>query len=341
MQLKSLLALLLAFGLSTAAIAQDAEAPDEDFPAAEDTEAPIPPPRPVEFGGSEPLALGDDSDGIDPSIVIDGGEFDMDIVARPDYSHVTDPQPVTLSARITDDGPIIPNGLVWRIFEARVDESGELALAAKSEDATANVSLPPGEYVLHVAFGRAQASDTIFVEPGPNNLTLTFEVGALQLSALISGDVPIPTNMLNFDIYSNGPGGRFTVAENVSPGELVHLNAGVYSIESRFGDLNAVVRSELRVEPGQITEATLFHRASQIALKLVSEEGGEAIADVEWTIQTTGGETLFTDIGAFPATVLAEGDYIAIAKLGENVYNREFEVRPGGQREIEILTAVY
>ena len=86
------------------------------------------------------------------------------------------------------------------------------------------------------------------------------------------------------------------------------------------------------------TEATLYHKAAQVTLKLVSEEGGEAIADVEWTIKTTGGETVFTDIGAFPATVLAEGDYLALAKLGEKVYNREFEVRPGTLREIEILT---
>ena len=73
----------------------------------------------------------------------------------------------------------------------------------------------------------------------------------------------------------------------------------------------------------------------------MSEEGGEAIADVEWTIQTTDGETIFSDIGAFPATVLAEGDYLALAKLGDNVYNREFEVTPGSPREVEIMTSVY
>ncbi len=102
-----------------------------------------------------------------------------------------------------------------------------------------------------------------------------------------------------------------------------------------------MVRSELRVEPGQITEATLYQKAAQVSLRLVSEEGGEAIADVEWTIKTPQGETIFSDIGAFPATVLAEGDYLALAKLGENVYNREFEVTAGSPREIEILTTVY
>jgi hypothetical protein len=35
---------------------------------------------------------------------------------------------------------------------------------------------------------------------------------------------------------------------------------------------------DLRVEPGQLTDATLYHRAAQMSFKLVSEAGGEAIA---------------------------------------------------------------
>jgi hypothetical protein len=296
--------------------------------------APTPPERPVAFGGTG-------EDGTDPDVVIDGAELDEGQPDRPDFSGVTEPQPVTLSARISDDGEFIPEGLVWRVFDSRVDASGELAMVAKSEEATATFSLPPGEYMLHVAYGRAQASDTIFVEPGPNNRTIVFEIGALKLNAMISGDVAIPQSLLQFDIFSDGPNGRITVAENVPPNELIHLNAGIYSIVSRYGPINAVIRSELRVESGQITEATLYHKAAPVSLKLVSEEGGEAIADVEWTIKSNGGDTIFTDIGAFPSTVLAEGEYLALAKLGDQVYNREFEVTPGGLREVEILTAVY
>lgn len=338
MRLIKVLAVILAICGPVPAMGQD---------AGGEGVAPVPPPRPAHLGGT--ASEGDefdienpfDGDGLPQGIVIDGGEFEEDLDSRTRFSGVTDPQPLALSARISPDGPFIPEGLVWRIFDSRTDATGELAMVAKSEDATAAFSLPPGEYMLHVAFGRAQATDTIFIEPGPNNRTVIFEVGALKLDALIAGDIAIPPGMLRFDIFSDGPNGRMTIAENVPPGELVHLNAGVYSIVSRFGPINAVIRSELRVEPGQITEATLYHKAAQVTLKLVSEEGGEAIADVEWTIKTSGGETIFTDIGAFPATVLAEGEYLALAKLGENVYNREFEIRPGSVREIEILTAVY
>jgi len=78
-----------------------------------------------------------------------------------------------------------------------------------------------------------------------------------------------------------------------------------------------------------------------VTFKLVTEAGGEAVADVDWTVKTADGETVFTEIGAFPATVLAEGDYLVFAKRGETVYNREFEVQPGQGREIEVLTTVY
>ncbi len=252
------------------------------------------------------------------------------------------PQPVTLVARITDGGNAIPDGLTWRVFETRTDSTGELALAAKSDDATARLQLPPGSYVVHVAYGRAQTTDTINVVDGNNEKALVLDAGAIRLNAQVSGDIAIPINLLRFDIYSPGTESERTlVAQNLAPSDIVTLNAGTYHIVSYFGDVNAVVRADLRVEPGQLTEATLYHKASQVSFKLVSEPGGEAIADIDWTVKTEDGQTVFSNIGAFPSTVLAEGDYLVLAKRGEQVYNREFQVQAGAGSEIEVLTAVY
>jgi hypothetical protein len=251
-------------------------------------------------------------------------------------------QPVTLSAQITENGMNIPEGLVWRVFDTRTDATGDLALAAKSESATASFELVPGEYVVHVAYGRAQATETIEVAEGGLRESIVLDAGALRLNAAITGDIAIPINQLQFDVFTAGDGGdRTLVAQKLAANDIVTLNAGTYHVVSYFGDINAVVRADLRVEPGQLTDATLFHRASQVTFKLVTEAGGEAVADVEWTVKTAGGETIFTHIGAFPATVLAEGDYLVLAKRGETVYNREFEIQPGAGREIEVLTAVY
>lgn len=253
------------------------------------------------------------------------------------------PQPVTFSAKITDDGAIIPNGLIWRVFTADTDLNGQLELVEKSENSVAIFTLKPGDYVVHVAYGRSQASDTIRIVDKPTAKTLILDSGAIRLGAAIIGELSIPLSDLRFSILTAGDSSKDgdMIAENVAPGTLVHLNAGIYHIVSYFGSVNAQVRADLRVEPGQLTDATLYHRAGQVSFKLVSETGGEAIADVDWTIKSADGETLYTSFGAFPVTILAEGDYTVLAKRGTNVYNREFQIQPGPSREIEVLTDIY
>ncbi|MCR6673619.1 hypothetical protein [Devosia ginsengisoli] len=252
------------------------------------------------------------------------------------------PQPVALNVRITQDGAPIPDGVVWRIFDTQPDANGELALVAKSDVGSPTVELPPGEYVVHVAYGRAQTSEPLSVVPGANEKTFILDAGALRLNSAVTGDIAIPVGLLKFDVFTAGEEtDRALVAEGLKPNDIVTLNAGTYHIVSYFGTTNAVVRADLRVEAGQLTDATLYHHASQVGFKLVSEEGGEAIADVEWTVKTTDGATIFSELGAFPSTVLAEGEYLVLAKQGSQVFNREFEVQAGSPREIEVLTTVY
>ncbi len=250
------------------------------------------------------------------------------------------PQPVTLTARISEGGSPISDGLVWRVFDSTPDANGEMALVAKSETGTARMDLPPGEYLLHVSYGQAQVSEPISIAPGQNNKDIILSVGALRLNSAVTGDIPISPTMLKFDILTAGTD-SILVAEGVLPNELVTLNTGTYHIVSHFGSINAVVRADLRVEPGQLTDATLYHHASEVSFRLVSEEGGEAIADVEWTVKTSDGTTIFTERSAFPSTVLAEGEYLVLAKLGDRVYNREIEVKAGGLQNIEVLSSIY
>jgi hypothetical protein len=255
----------------------------------------------------------------------------------------TVPQPVLLTASITDGGQPIGGGLVWRVFGTKPDHSGQLPLEARSTDAAAQLSLAPGDYVVDVAYGHAQASDTLSVKEGKNDMAMVLNAGALRLNASVSGDVPIPINLLHFDIFTSGASDadRAVVAQNLGANDIITLNAGTYHVVSYFGDVNAIVRADLKVEPGQLTDATLYHKAAQVSFKLVSETGGEAIADVDWTVKTADGTTVFTNTGTFPSTVLEAGDYLILGKRGDKVYNRNFEVQAGQPKEIEVLTTVY
>jgi hypothetical protein len=91
------------------------------------------------------------------------------------------------------------------------------------------------------------------------------------------------------------------------------------------------------VQAGKLTDVTINHRAAVITLKLVTDRGGEALANTSWSVLTPGGDMIKETIGAFPRVVLAEGDYVAIARNEGKVFTRDFKVEAGIDREIEVL----
>ena len=120
---------------------------------------------------------------------------------------------------------------------------------------------------------------------------------------------------------------------------MVRLNAGTYHVVSTYGAVNAVIRSDIRVEAGKLTEATVEHRAAQLTMKLVRDAGGEAIADTSWSVLTGSGDPVRENVGAFASMVLAEGDYTVIAKNRERIYQRDFTVVAGRNQDVEVIAA--
>jgi hypothetical protein len=293
----------------------------------------VPMPRPRPDHTPQPATPG-------PVLVQDGSDDLSDSEAAAATDLGTTPQRVTLTAELTEKSARISDGLVWRIYDPRPDKNGQIALVAKSEQASPTLILKPGDYVVHVAYGRAQASDTLSVGSKATTKDIVLDVGALKLNALIVGDLPIPFNLLHFSIYTAGATDAegTLVADKVSPNDILTLNAGTYHVAAYFGDVNAVVRADLRVEPGQLTEATLYEKGAQVSFKLVSEAGGEAIADIDWTVQASDGSSVFTNTGTFPATVLEAGTYTVTAKRGGHTYTKQFEVKPGPAQDIEVVT---
>jgi hypothetical protein len=150
----------------------------------------------------------------------------------------------------------------------------------------------------------------------------------------------IPPEELSFAIYSTEvreDGERPLIMDGVKPGEVVRLNAGTYHVVSDYGDVNATIRADIQIQSGKLTEATIQHKAAKITLKLVSQEGGEAIADTAWSILSGSGDAVSESVGAFPVVVLAEGKYTAVARHKEKIYQRDFSVTPGRNQDVEVL----
>lgn len=249
---------------------------------------------------------------------------------------------VAFEARLTKDGEAMKDGLAWRVFGPIPGADGKLPLLASSDGGTADFQLAPGDYFVNVAFGRAGVTRKLTVpEQGRvDTQTVVLDAGGFVLNAVTGSEVRIPPNQLSFSVYSSEvreDGERGLVIADVKPNSIVRLNAGTYHVVSEYGSVNAIARADIQVEAGRLTTATLQHRAAQITLKLVSQPGGEAIADTAWSVLTASGDVVNESVSAFSTMVLSEGDYLAVARNKDKIYQRDFSVKAGQNADVDVL----
>lgn len=247
---------------------------------------------------------------------------------------------VTLEARLTATESSIEKGLEWRIFKTEVDDSGELPLLATASGGTKQFEMSAGEYYVHVAYGYAGAVRKMEVKREENHQIFVLNAGGLQLEATTSPDGSISPSLLRFDVYSDkvdDRGIRRLIARDVRPMQIVPFARGTYHVVSRYGKQNAETRADLRVQAGELTQATLQHRAARMTFRLVRQAGGSAIADTSWSILAENGDVIKESISTFPTLVLSEGNYSAIVRNAEKIYSHDFAVQSGINRDVEVL----
>jgi hypothetical protein len=244
---------------------------------------------------------------------------------------------VSLQAHLVDGGEPLQDGLVWRVFAARPAQDGSLPLMTTARGGSANVRLPPGEYLVHATFGRAEKMERVAVRDRDLTTAVVLNAGGLKLDAVVGDDAPLSADRVQFEIQQeDGDRALTAIVPSATPGHVVRLPAGTYHVISRYGDVNAIVRADIEVEAGKLTEAVMRHTGAEVTLKLVATEGGEALANTNWTVLTEGGDTVHESIGAFPSITLAEGKYAAIATHQNRVYSRDFTVETGSDRDVEV-----
>jgi hypothetical protein len=246
---------------------------------------------------------------------------------------------LALTARYGKDMPVINNGLIWRVFSDRPDETGTFKMIREERGATPNIVLPPGSYVVHVTLGLVSAVRPVTLKAETDRESFVLPAGGLRIEGRV-GTSKIPQNQISFGIYKGSQfeiGERAALVPSVAAGDVVLLPEGTYYIISNYGDANSVVRSDIRVQAGKLTDVIITHRAAVITLKLVSDKGGEALANTAWSVITPGGDVIKESIGAFPRVVLSEGEYRAIAKNEGKVFERPFNVVNGVDGEVEVI----
>ena len=247
---------------------------------------------------------------------------------------------LALAARYSAEGALINSALHWRVFAATADAGGNQVLVAELRDAAPIFALDPGAYVVHAGYGLAGFAKAVSLVGEPVRETFAMQAGGLRLQAVL-GDQTLPAAKVSFDVYANslvGGGPERALMRQVEPGALVLLPEGTYQVVSAYGDANAVVRADVKVLAGRVSEAMLRHRAAAVTLKLVEGPGGSAIANTAWSVVTPAGDVIKESISAFPSMVLQEGDYVVIARNDGRSFSRTFTIEPGKDQEVEVTT---
>jgi hypothetical protein len=246
-----------------------------------------------------------------------------------------------VSARFGREPPNITGGLHWRVYPDKPDATGAFRMLREERAAAPIFVLPPGGYVVHVAFGLATAAKKVQLRSETVRESFEIAAGGARFEGRV-GDSRIPPGQVSFDIFRGsqfeaGGGEQRALAANVATSDVVLLPEGTYHVISNYGNSNATVRSDIRVQLGKLTDVVVNHRAAVITLKLVNERGGEALANTQWSVLTPGGDVVKEAVGAFPKVILAEGEYSVVARNEDKTFNGKFKVEPGFDREIEVM----
>ena len=254
----------------------------------------------------------------------------------------------------------LTGGLRWRVFAARPDLDGSHPLVVESNEPQPTLTVPPGDYVVHVALGLASAAKRVSVAQEVKSERLTLNAGALRITGTLGG-APIDPSKLSLAIYvpeRNNPEGKL-VYPKARAGEIIGLPEGAYHIVSTFLDTvgvgsvgvgkpgggapsaptptNSIVAADIKVVSGKLVDVTLRHRCATVTIKLVNAAGAEALANSSFTVLTPGGDLIRELIGAFPSLVLGEGEYVVIARHDAKTYQATFQVQSGLDRDVEVI----
>jgi hypothetical protein len=272
---------------------------------------------------------------------------------------------LSLSAGLNGSGAPLTGGLRWRVFGSQADPDGSHPLIVESGQAQPTLTIPPGDYVVHVAFGLASAAKRVTLGAEVRSERLTVSAGALRIEGTLA-DAPIDPSKLSLAIYvpqNRNPLGKLVYAK-AKAGDIVGLPEGSYHIVSTYLDTvgahsavspagspaksavlappaaipsNSIVNADIKVISGKRIDLTIRHRCATLTLKLVNKAGAEALANTTFTVLTPGGDVIRELVGAFPSLVLAEGEYVVIARHESKVYQSPFQVQTGMDRDVEVV----
>ena len=144
---------------------------------------------------------------------------------------------LSLSAVLNGGGAPLTGGLRWRVFAAQPDPDGSRPLIVESSLPQPTLTIPAGDYVVHVAFGLASTAKRVTLAAEVRSERLTLSAGALKIEGTLA-DAPIDPSKLSLAIYvpqNRNPLGKLVYAKGKA-GDIIGLPEGSYHIVSTYLD---------------------------------------------------------------------------------------------------------
>ncbi len=227
-----------------------------------------------------------------------------------------------LSARLTPDGGVLQHAISWNIRGA--DGATVYADAA----GTADVSLPPGDYVVDARYGATALSQTVSIPAGTRlKVSLMLNAGGLKVEPLVSG-IAVPAAAARVRVFSMD--GKRLMAVSVRPGEIIRLPEGTYRVESQVSTGNVKAVADVHIKAGRVSTVKIGHKAGLARLAFV----GSPRSSVRWEVEDGSGQAIAMRSGLNANVTLRPGTYTARAAVAGELLTATFNIAAGEVRDI-------
>lgn len=248
-----------------------------------------------------------------------------------------------LTAKLSNDSPALTTSIKWEIYNFKKSPDGNRAQIATSDDAMPTLLLAPGKYIVRAVFGVSSTAKVLKITEGQiADATFILNTGGLRIRpVLIAGEPPIGKNPQQWLYLAPQPGSSETpklVATANNPLQIHQLTAGTYELISKYGTANAIVKTNVVVSPGLLTDVEIGHKAGIAKFKLLLRwSGGVELEDVSWQLFDETGNEVVKNPTAKTGEILAPGRYQAAAQYEGAVYTKLFHVKPGKRTIVKVV----
>ena len=247
-------------------------------------------------------------------------------------------QGIALKAQIAASLKTIKRDVHWSVYKIDDAAKNKWRKVAEKSAPTAKFNLEQGDYVVRSDFGHANAAILVSVEPGKiADATIVFNAGGLRVKpSLAFLDIPkgktTHLSLVRLDTSKSNDGLGNIVAE-----KIIRLNAGSYELISKFGEVNAITKTNIVVKPGMLTDVEINHKAAIVMFKLSDKAKGKTASPVSWHLLSQDGALLKKTTLPSPTHILAPGDYKITAIRGAKVHTSTFSVTVGENKSVELI----